>query len=196
MLGQNSTQKKFLLFVTVICLAFILYAVDIVSAAIYANKSSAAIKAALAKEPEAPLLDPTILPLLEILRRDKGELALESAQSIIELGAGINSNSLKEFIDRVQGSKAKMTFGVSESTLLKWKALAESAHSANSEDLPEESKRQGITTLKLEVNKAIVAALVTQPPQSTVNQYILLKNYIPALPELDELISNRIQAPN
>jgi len=188
---KRAFSRRSLLIIGAVFIALFLYCLEIVSTVVYSNYSLLALKTALDSSAADPLADPAVAPLVDNLRRDRGELAAQAIENLVELRANIEPQSIKEFLARMQSGKAKMTFGITDNLITKWKALAESIQKPLVEGESEEPKILAITTLKQEVNRAIISALIPRPPGSVVKQYELLNKIIPALPESQDLFSNK-----
>jgi len=187
---KRAVLVRTLLIISAILASVVLYCIDVVANAVYANESIIAVNDALEEDSGDPLAAPAVAPLVEILRRDKSEFAAQSVQSLVDLRSLVNQVSIKEFTDRLRSTKAKMTYGVTESTLTAWRDAAEKIQLSAQNGVTQNAAEQSIVALKQEVNKAIVSALVPHLPKSTLSQYLAIKKFIPALPELSDLFSN------
>lgn len=163
-----------------------LYALSIISTVIYTIKSRSAVEGALESTSKEPLKAPDIQPLIDTLKVDRGEFLVQQIQSLVDLKALNNPNSIKELNSRLHSSKTRVTYGVSETTIAGWRALLEQI--LNTEDL--EVKKQASSELNKEINSSIVSTLIPRLPESTVRQYYFIKKVIPALPEYENFSSN------
>ena len=183
-------MKRFLIFVGVVMIAVLLYCIEIVSVVTYNLESTAAVNAVLQQDNQDPLSTPAVAPLVDIVRKDKSEFAAQSVQSLLDLRSIAEPASIKEFSDRIQSTKAKVTFGVSDATLNKWRDTA-----ANIQSADEAQKRQEVLVLKQAINRVIVSALIPPVPASTLKQYSLIKSFIPSLPDLPQSGSTSADTP-
>lgn len=176
---KRNLLKKIIIILAVLLLALCLYCIEVVSTVVYARQSSEAANLALSTNSQDILSSPVIAPLLEILKKEEGEIAAQAVQSLIDLKLNLETGAIKEFSDRIQAPRAKVTYGINELTVVKWKELSETAQKPILEGESDEQKKQAITTLTEEVNKTILSILVKRPAPSTLRQYELIKNFIP-----------------